>query len=143
MSPRLPDWERRLSDFLARNGDRPFEWGEWDCALFCASAVEAMTGEDPAAEFRGTYRSERGSVRAIDDIGQGTLIRTMNARFDRRKPAFARRGDIVMAKGALGVCIGQRALFVGELQLIEALGLPIREGLIPVDRSAWSRAWAV
>lgn len=144
MTSRLPDWERRLSDFLARNADRPFAWGSWDCALAATAAAAAITGEDRAAVFRTIgYSTERGARQALRDHGAGTLIRTMNSLYPRKPKAFAQRGDIVMAKGALGICVGPRALFVGEQHLIEALNLPVRTGLIPVDRSAWSRAWAV
>lgn len=50
-------------------------------------------------------------------------------------PAFAMRGDVVMAQGSLGICIGGSALFVGEEE-----GAP---GLVRVVRGEWTRAWAV
>lgn len=140
---RLPDWEDRLHAFVEANWSRPFAWGQWDCILMACSAVEAMTGTDPAAEYRGRYTDKEGAMLALRELGKGTLIRTMNDVFPRRPVGRARRGDLVMFDGAAGVCMGAPALFVGEERLAEAAGVRMREGLISIPRSAWSRAWSV
>lgn len=140
---RLPDWEARLAAYVASVRDRPFEWGEHDCILFCAAAADAMTGVDIAAGYRGKYHSRRGAASILKKQGKGTLIRTLNATLERRKPGRARRGDFVWFHGAVGVCMGADALFVGEDRLADALGVSLREGLVPVPRRLWTKAWAV
>jgi hypothetical protein len=140
---RLPDWEDRLSAYLTEVRDRPFEYGAHDCILHACSAVEAMTGWDAAAEFRGQYSDATGAKRALREIGDGTLIRTINARFPKRPVGKAMRGDIVMFEGSAGVAYGAAGLFVGEERLADAAGVSMREGLIAVPRALWSRAWAV
>lgn len=142
-APRLPDWEDRLHEFVEANWSRAFEWGEHDCILAACSAVEAMTGTDPAVEFRGRYSDAEGAKRALRGIGQGTLIRTINHHFERRPPGMARRGDIVMFKGSAGIAMGQHGLFVGEERLAEAAGVRLREGFITIPRALWARAWSV
>jgi hypothetical protein len=133
---RRPDWEDRLNAYLADHADAVFKYGTCDCALFAAGAVIAMTDADPAAAFRGRYRSHAGSVRALRRFGAGTLEATMDAVLTPlAAPAFALRGDVVMAEGSLGICIGGTALFVGEED-----GAP---GLVRIGRAEWTRAWAV
>ena len=58
---RKEDWPERLMALIAERRSRPFAWGEQDCALFACDAVAAMTGADPAAWFRGRYRTRRGA----------------------------------------------------------------------------------
>jgi len=133
---RLPGWEERLNDYLAPLTDEAvFRWGSLDCALFVAAAVLAMTGEDIAKPFRGKYSTAAGSARALKRYGAGDLRATFDTLLPPRPVGFARRGDVVMADGAVGICIGAAALFIGERD-----GL---DGLYRVDRAEWSHAWSV
>lgn len=132
---RRDDWEARLHDYIAGLGGATFRWGKLDCALFSAGAVLAMTGVDPAAQYRGHYSTARGSVRALRKWGAGTLPATIDALFPVIAPAFARRGDLVMVGDAVGVCFGADALFVGEENGAA--------GLVRFGRAQWSKAWRV
>lgn len=132
---RLPDWEPRLAEYLAKRHGVHFTWGATDCCLFAADAVIAMTGEDPATAFRGRYTTARGATRALKRYGAGTIEATLDTMFGQIRTAFARRGDLVMCAGMVGICVGGAALFVGEEN-----GAP---GLVRFDRSAWAQAWAV
>jgi hypothetical protein len=134
-SGRLTDWETRLGDYLARHRGAVFAWGRLDCVLFAAGAVEALTGEDPAAAVRKRYRTKIGAARKLRQQGFRTIAALMDSRFEPVQPAFAQRGDIVMAQGSLGVCVGRQALFIGEED-----GAP---GLVSVPLAAWERAWRV
>lgn len=135
MVARLPDWEARLGAFLRENRKRPFEWGKFDCALFAASAAQAVIGEDRAADFREQYRDREGAARALREIGEGTLLATYQARFDEKPVKFARRGDLVWDGERIGVCNGDHALFVGQEGE--------REGLIRFDMRDMKRAFDV
>jgi hypothetical protein len=132
---RLPDWEVRLHAYIEACAGAVFAWGELDCALFSAGAVLAMTGTDPAASFRGRYSTAVGSARALRRYGAGTLEATIDAGFVEKPLAFAGRGDLVMIDGAVGVCLGADALFIGE-----ADGLP---GLVRFARATWTKTWSV
>ncbi|SDC31189.1 hypothetical protein SAMN05444678_102271 [Sphingomonas sp. YR710] len=142
---RYADWETRLGGFLGKCRSVPFAYGKHDCCTFASGAVLAMTGVDAMAEFRGRYRSMAGSVRALRRIGKGTLAATLDAKFEAVEPAFAHRGDLVMADdgqwvdgrcgGALCVSFGAFAIGVGSEGQ--------HEGLVKVDRRHWQRAWRV
>lgn len=132
---RLPDWETRLAAYLESVRGRPFAWGRHDCCTTTADAVLAMTGEDPVPEFRGRYRTARGSVRALRGIGAGTLATTLDRKFEAVAPGLAHRGDIVMAAGSIGIAMGGIGLFVGEDGA--------RAGHVAVPRTDWTHAWRV
>lgn len=140
---RRSDWEPRLSAYLAERVDTiTFEWGKsdaatfaYDCALYVADGVEAMTGEDIAAPFRGKYSTAMGSAKALKKYGAGTLKSTFDALLPPKPVGYARRGDVVMHDGAVGICIGAVALFVRA----EGEG----PGLERIERTLWSHAWGV
>lgn len=132
---RRPDWEQQLASYLASVEARAFEWGEHDCATNCANAVAAMTGTDFAAPFRGKYRTRRGSLAALRRYGAGTLEATIDTLFPVIEPAFARRGDLALVDGMLGIVIGADAVCVGREG--------DREGLVRFARATWSKAWRI
>ncbi|MDF0543328.1 hypothetical protein PX699_13300 [Sphingobium sp. H39-3-25] len=135
MIERISTWEQALSEYLASVADREFLWGEHDCALHAANAILAMTGHDIAAPFRGRYSTAAGSARALKRYGAGTLEATFDALLPTRPVGYARRGDVVMHDGGVGVCVGSHAAFVGREGE--------REGLVMIPRADWTRAWGV
>lgn len=137
---RTGDWERALAAYIAACEAKPYAWGEHDCAMFAAGAVLAMTGIDPVPEFRGRYRTAAGSVRALRRHGAGTLLQTMDAKFERVGIGFARRGDLAWLDGSVGVVAGPFALFVGA---IVDDAEQEQAGLIRAPRAAWQAAWRV
>lgn len=128
---RQPDWETRLGDYIGAPGRDRFEWGRNDCALFSCGAIEAMTGVHPFPEFVGAYSDREGAARALRELGHGTLHRTFGAAFPSIENSFARRGDIVWAHDALGICIGPYGLFLGE------------NGFERVPRADFTDAWSI
>lgn len=93
--------------FLRANVKIPFEWGTQDCCLFAASAVEAMTGTDIAAEFRGKYTTKLGAWRAISKITGGTTVgdavaycAEKHGLVEYTNPLMAKRGDLVLIENA-------------------------------------------
>ena len=130
--PRLPDWERRLNAWLLEPGREKFEYGVQDCALFGCGAVMAMTGVHPAPQFVGAYGDAASAAEALRELGKGTLLKTFDQYFKRKKPAFAHRGDLVMAHKAIGVCMGANGVFLAQ-----------EIGLARLPRSAFVAAWKV
>jgi hypothetical protein len=129
---RRSTWEADLSAYLIGMADARFAYGQIDCALFAAGAVEAMTGEDPAARFRGKYKTMRGSLSALSKLGSGTLEATLDAMFSEKPVPFAGRGDLVFHDGSVGVVVGGDALFLAQ-----------DGGLTRVPRASWLKAWSV
>lgn len=110
----------------------PFAWGRNDCCTFAAGAVEAMTGEDPAAAF--SYHTLAGAVTTLreitgrDDYAEGLACLPDALGFARVAVLCAQRGDLVL------VPPGQRDDVVGELvcELVPALGVVSLNGRLAV-----------
>lgn len=132
---RYEDWPKRLAAAIEAARERPFRWGEHDCALFAASVVEAITGVDPAVQWRGRFDSRAKAAHYLAERGGlGTVV---TAALGAPLPyvTLAQRGDVVMVDTeegpALGVCNGAHAACAGP------------EGLALVPMPAWRLAWKV
>jgi hypothetical protein len=132
---RLEYWPQILADFMAA-ADRPFEWGAWDCGLFSAACVQAMTGVDIAAEFRGRYKTAKGARRVMRGT-MGEMMTRVAATYGMPeiRPSLAQRGDMVMIDTpdgeALGICIGATIACLSPFGLL----------FLPMTRAR--RAWRV
>lgn len=109
---RYHDWRTRLSVYLHEIAHEPFHWGVHDCALFAAGAVEAMTGEDFAAGYRGKYKTLIGGLRKLKQSGFVDHAAMAASLFDECHPSSAHVGDLAAIETdhgvALGVVQGQR-----------------------------------
>ena len=135
--PRRPDWPERLALLLESRHRMQFAWGVHDCCLFAADAVEAMTGSDPAANWRGSYSTEAGAEAIIGRIGLEGMVAAALEAFGAGAcdPAFAQRGDVVLVlvgnQPTMGVCTG------------DAVAAPGPDGLVFVGLGDVLRAWSV
>jgi len=136
---RHPQWEQRLHELVDANIDRPYKYGAWDCMLWPAAAIQAVTGKNVGAPHRGKYRSAASASRYLRSIGFDSPEQMLDSIFEQKPIGFAMRGDLVLCRTPTGdnpgVCYGDYALVVGEQG--EA------EGLVKVPRSLWVKAWAI
>lgn len=113
---RRDDWQPRLTQYIATNGLQPFEFGVNDCALFAAGAVEAMTGEDIAAPFRG-YTNERGGLLALKRAGFEDHVDLCRQSLPTLPGHIPQTGDIALVPGdggnALGVVVENIVIVLG------------------------------
>lgn len=117
---RFDDWYPRLVAYVSRVRFLPFEYGRHDCALFAAGAVEAMTGNDPAAKLRGKYSTLAGGLRKLRRLGFDNHAEFATSILPEviEGPAFGQIGDIAaldLGGGAwsLGLVQGSR-IFVTQ-----------------------------
>jgi hypothetical protein len=120
-----PDWHNRLIAVIRAAEKRPFLWGEHDCCLFAADCAEAMTGDNFADGWRGTYDSETGAKKALLR-GGGSLEKVLAKYLDEVPVKMAQRGDIAVVENAgtrcAGVIYGGAVWVPGETGLV-CLGL--------------------
>jgi hypothetical protein len=145
---RYSDWQARLTTYFNDVSHLPFEWGTHDCSLFVAGAVLAQTGVDIAEPFRGKYTDKTGAAQALRVYGAGTLQRTFNNIFGKSKHvAQAKRGDVVLHAGAVGICCGAFSRFIGSIDesanSIVADGSEDVAGLIAIPTRLCTKAWTV
>jgi hypothetical protein len=133
--PRLFDWQTRLAAWLSTVRKTPFKEGRHDCALFAAGAVQAMTGTDLAAAFRGRYRTTRGGLRVLRREGFADHIDLAARHFDEIAPSAAQPGDLVAVQTPEGLALG---VVQGA-----AAYVPGRDGLALIPVKGASRAFRV
>lgn len=103
---RRPDWRGRLATYLAGLAGAPFRPGHHDCALFAAGAVEAMTGADLAADYRGTYRTIKAGRDALAAVGYASHVALVADYCPEVPAALAQVGDLAALPGDGGDALG-------------------------------------
>jgi len=105
---RHTDWQPRLVTYLGQHAARSFAWGEHDCALFAAGAIEAMTGTDLSGGAAGTYATRAEGMALLDN--RDGLIGFVDRFLTRIQPSLARPGDVIAVGhgrvAALGILQG-------------------------------------
>lgn len=133
---RLPDWNTRVANALADRAARPFAWGVNDCAIFAADVIEAATGHDLAAPYRGRYRSRRGASLTLKANGWASLADLADSLLPRQADHL-RRGDIVLYAGRHGDFLG--VVWAGGVFGPDDRGVRVW----PLDRGLINGAWKV
>ena len=114
---RRTDWLKRLSAYIDAVRRTKFDHGHNDCATFSAGAVAAMTGDDPAAAYRGRYVSVGEGLALLRAEGTDDHIQRAVELFPMRHPSEAQTGDLAIVSVpdglALGVVVGARVFLVG------------------------------
>ena len=133
--PKKNNWPTLLAHFIEDRKAVPFEWGKNDCCLFVADAIEHITGNDYAAEYRGTYTTELGAYRSLKKRGDGTVASAWAAHFPEIPVNAMGRGDVALVlvkeEPAVSICFGARLWIVSK------------QGLITLPRSEAVKAWRV
>lgn len=105
---RLFDWDKRLSRLVSSIKDAPGVWGESDCLLTAAACIEAVTGQDIMAPWRGRYKTEAGAARLMRKEGCENVEDVLGKFFGL--PAvgtlLAQRGDVGVVEQDGVLCAG-------------------------------------
>jgi hypothetical protein len=140
---RRPDWQARLDRFLTANAQRPFAYGSWDCCLWVCSAIQEMTGVDPAEDFRNNYRTRDEAYRLIKArTGARSLqmiVASITAKLQMPEiPVLsAQRGDVVLLKRPRDYSLGLIAMNGRHIIVSQ------ERGLRPVSLNHATKAWHV
>lgn len=148
---RTEHWATREFDkFLRHEAHAPFVWGQHDCCLFAANAIQAFTGTDLAADFRGKYHDEASAFALIKTVtGGGTTVEDAAAWCAQKHglvewvrngvpaPLFAQRGDLVVMEES-------GRLLAGVMHLRGTHAVTVGEGgLVKVSIRNVKRAWKI
>lgn len=136
---RKVDWLTAYHDVIEDIRRQPFDWSAHECASgLAARVVEAITGHDFAADYRGQYHDAASAYRVMRDAGFSDLADLAASCLpEYAHPVEAHIGDIVAVvtdttfRHALGVMNGERIVVLTEA------------GLGTLDRSHAVRAFRV
>ena len=122
-------WRGRLFAYLAEVQGKRFEYGTLDCTLFACGAVEAITGVDLGAEYRGKYTSYARGLAMLRKHGLMDQVDMAASLFERISPAETIAGDVIVVRSeegpSLGVVQGSGKAFVMTLEgmsMVDAIG---------------------
>ena len=109
---RVSNWESVWGEFIANFARGPIIWGQNDCMLMGGYNLEVLTGEDIWTEHVKKYDTEFGAFRYLkSEVG----VEDCEAFWDQYLPtqpvAMAKRGDLVLFDGCVGICLGRKSLF--------------------------------
>ena len=132
---RKPDWESALVQWLQQAIKTPFVWGQFDCVLAAADAVNAQTGYDFATAYRGCYSTDKGALKQLKRRGYESVFDVVAKALDGEAvaPAQLQRGDIGGATLPTGKTLG--------LIWADRLWLPSEKGLTPVSMQQVECGW--
>lgn len=99
---RHPEWEKRLVAVTEAHLSTPIVWGKSDCVLLAADVVNAVRGDDPASDIRGSYKSKTGAYRLIKQNGFSSVRDVLASRFEEVPVAMAQRGDLGIYENTAG-----------------------------------------
>ena len=111
---RRENWATLLYQAIEDRTDSRFVWGEFDCCLFAAECVEAITGVNVMPDVK--YKNQKEAVEVIQSNG-GLSAMVTSILGPSRFPLMASRGDVVMRHDdatdmmSLGVCVGSLVAF--------------------------------
>ena len=88
-----------LNNYLKDSLSRPYEVGEWDCALFVAEWVDILTGSDRADYFRGLYQEKEEGLAQFGPLRRRVAMELDSLGFF--KAESARLGDVALLRGGL------------------------------------------
>jgi len=131
-------------DFLLAHATSPFIWGQNDCCLFAANAIESFTGTDIADDFRGKYTNHDSAFALIETLTGGTTVADAAAHcaakhglVEHQYPLMAKRGDLV-------VIANGDTLIAGVTHLNGRHVVTVTEsGLVRLPITKVVRSWAV
>lgn len=131
MIARKEMWRGAFHTCISQSRRKPFELGVFDCGIFVADVLLALTGFDHAAQFRGRYTTIQEAKRTLRSYGFKNHVDVIAALFPEIHPSEATVGDIVAApsddvfKVGLGVVNGETCFVLtpnglGTIHLLEA-----------------------
>ena len=140
---RKEGWELLLDRYIQNVSKRRYKWGKCDCLIFVSDAAKKICGKDPMSAkkrhdietARGLYDNKKDAYSLIKKF-RGSMPKVMDAHFERIKPNFAQRGDIVQARLSEGSSFG--LVYHGQ-----ALFKLKNEGLRQLPLSKCKYAWRV
>ncbi|EKE75181.1 DUF6950 family protein [Gallaecimonas xiamenensis] len=125
---------RSLAEFIEPRRHIPFTWGKLDCCMLAADWVEAQTGTDFAAEFRGRYSTRIGATRALKKAGFDDVEAAVTAALGEPVGRLQlRRGDLALVSQFAGPALG---IVGGDL-----VWAPGNYGLVTVKLGAALKGW--
>jgi len=130
---RKAGWEVILNNHIKLAFEKPFKWGEHDCALWMGKVVRDISGIDTVSQFEGLYSTKTKAYELLKPYGGILGLLDNHPDLIPVDVKMAQRGDIVYeAKSkAVGICVGAKCAFITQ------------GGLVFLEMFEIKKAWGV
>ena len=132
---------RTLSEFLLRQTNTPFQWGESDCSLMLADWWRHVHGKDPAGWLRGTYSSAEAKDRVVAaNRGLQRLVSRIASEAGALRTATPTTGDFGL------IAVGGKpfgAICTGRVAGKACWAVRSESGLAFLTNPRFLRAWSI
>ena len=121
---RLPNWEKRLAEFIQSNANTAFSWGSFDCVQFCIATEKTIMGKSLLEEMLAgkTYNNLRSSIRVLSQFDCADVFDLADKVKERKPLTMLKRGDWVgvpaLYGNALSVFDGYQLVGVNTTGLV-------------------------
>lgn len=121
-----------LEPHLADYRERDFVYGQSDCVIFVAGWIKLATGRD--ALDGASWTDLATGMDVLKTLGFADWCEAVGSVLEERPPMMAQLGDIVAARGnlGLGICLGVRCAFLNP-----------ERGLTMLVITDCARAWSI
>lgn len=129
---KIDGWEAVLAEYIEASEPISFLWGESDCALWVAKYYDSVKGTTFYEECHGRYFDEESANEFLKNKGFESAASIPDAYLSPVSVDFAKRGDIILFNGALGICAGRKSYI-----------LTAEKGLFAILTASCQKAWMV
>ncbi len=142
MVDRKKNWVQCLERQIYESASKEFRWSEHDCTMFACNCILAITGIDPAANFRGKYHNKKETAVILQNYAGDGLLEAADkmcaeSDFAKIPPLKAQRGDVIYLTLEVGGTLGIVSLNGKEILIAAKKGLTTR----PLEMAEY--AWRV
>lgn len=118
----------QLSEWLISCQQKPFKWGQWDCAIFVSEWLTSQGYADFTENYKNRYKSPKGAATYLQKTWNTTKLENVVDQLlgQRKSITFAKAGDVVCktlsndALGkSLGICNGSVSWFLSDDGLVQ------------------------
>lgn len=140
---RKHNWQTILHNYIHTQANSSFKYGTFDCCLFVAGCIHAMTDVDLAEPLRGSYSSRKEAMQAVKTYCGKASVRAVVEKVATEHglqivpPLCAQRGDMVLIKRGRDYSLGLVSLSGRD---IYAAG---EHGIVRLPLTAAVKAWRI
>lgn len=126
---RVTHWESKLTDFIAKCSNIPFEWGTHDCATFARKCVELITNQKLDIP---TWSSKKEALLLLSEKSLEEYVDEVLTQVDVN---YVQRGDVVATNTDEGMALG---IYVSPTGAFAS-----KNGILYIPREQIVKAWRV
>lgn len=132
----MPDWKAEVSAFIASESDKPFVWGQTDCATTADRWVSGIRGLSPLRIFGRVHHDEAEARKWLKQPGGIAVAVNRVCRSAKlRKATWPEAGDVGLIIHREKLCV---AIHAGGFWFSRDA-----DGLIGAPLAAVFKAWKV